>query len=154
MAPVNNVAKILFCNSAPFLTWQRYFFAGGSLLLDLLDAYAAVWPYLFIGLCSFEQKTLFQQIFIERNGGAVHHCLCLWLLQLHWWYLRDDRLKGFALQMRFLLHFHTFALNLEQCALNLNCTDNLQAEEADDGFLLRSLANRHRSHPHRILGPV
>ena len=56
--------------------------------------------------------------------------------------------------MRFLLHFHTFALNLQQCALNLNCTDNLQAEEADDGFLLRSLANRHRSHPHRILGPV
>ena len=50
--------------------------------------------------------------------------------------------------------FHTFALNLQQCALNLNCTDNLQAEEADDGFLLRSLANRHRSHPHRILGPV
>ena len=28
-------------------------FKGGGYLLDLLDYYAAGWPYLFIGLCEF-----------------------------------------------------------------------------------------------------
>ena len=40
-----------FCRlSLSIFVHIEIFDEGGSLLLDLLDTYAAVWPYLFIGL--------------------------------------------------------------------------------------------------------
>ena len=42
-------------------------------MLDLLDAYAAVWPYLFIGLCSFEQNKNISNKYLSK--GMVELCI-------------------------------------------------------------------------------
>ena len=129
--------------------------------------------YLQKAWCSSEQNIFITNICYKRHGGAVHHCLCLRLLQLHWWHLRDDRIKGLLNSFEYIfLHIFVKRIYHDDWIIDpsqwiwylwiivtdvifiLNCADNLQAEEANDGFLLFPLASRHWSYSYCFLGPV
>jgi len=79
---------------------------GGSLLLDLLDTYAANWPYLFIGLCELciiafvygyntyiddiYEMTRFRGIYSMKKFMAVFYCflspLAIFIIFIFSWY--------------------------------------------------------------------